>query len=112
MKASEKLTFIYSFAVHEGKETDFVLCWTKLTKLIYEFEGSYGSRLHKVNDQLFIGYAQWPDRETYDQSGSRLPVLADTFRKQMRECCSEIKTLFELSVVEDLLKEERHSNFG
>ena len=57
---TNKFTVIYSFDIVEGKENEFINCWTELTKLIYKFEGSYGSRLHKENDSLFIGYAQWP----------------------------------------------------
>lgn len=105
----DKFTVIYSFKVVEGKEKDFIKSWAELTKLIYEFEGSYGSRLHKVNSTLFIGYAQWPSKEVYDRSGNNLPQSANKFREQMRECCSEIKTEFELSsVVLDFLKDEQH----
>ena len=60
MTFTNKFTVIYSFDIVEGKENEFINSWTELTKLIYKFEGSYGSRLHKVNDSLFIGYAQWP----------------------------------------------------
>jgi hypothetical protein len=110
--AQNKFSIIYSFRVLDGKEQDFINGWTELTKLIYEFEGSYGSRLHKVDERLFIGYAQWPDKETYDQSGNKLPESAATYRQQVRASCSEIKTEFELgSIVNDLLKNERHSNY-
>jgi len=109
MNTQDKFTVIYSFKVVEGKEKDFINSWAELTKLIYEFEGSYGSRLHKVNNNLFIAYAQWPDKEVYDRSGNNLPESANKFRQQMRECCSEIKTEFELSnVVLDFLKDEQH----
>jgi hypothetical protein len=109
MKTPDKFTVIYSFKVVDGKDKDFINSWAELTKLIYEFEGSYGSRLHKVNSKLFIGYAQWPSKEIYDQSGNKLPESANKFREQMRECCSEIKTEFELSsIVLDLLKDEQH----
>ena|SRR5690606_12884524 len=112
MEISNKFTLIYSFKIVDGKEKDFIHCWTELTKLIYEFEGSYGSRLHKVDDKLFIAYAQWPNKETFNKAGNNLPETATEFRQQMRECCSEIKTEFELSsVVKDLLKEEQYAKF-
>ena len=81
-----------------------------MTKLVYEFEGSYGSRLHKANDNLFIAYAQWSNKEAYIQSGNNLPETATVCRQQMRECCSEIKAEYELSIVNDLLKDERYNN--
>ena len=112
METENKFTVVYSFNVISGKETNFVECWSELTKLIYEFEGSYGSRLHKVNDNLFIAYAQWPDQNTYDKAGGNLPESALKLRQQMRECCSEIKTDYELpQTIKDLLKNEQHKNF-
>lgn len=108
MQADNRFSVIYSFSIIEGKEKDFVAAWTALTHLIYEFEGSYGSRLHKASGQLYIGYAQWPDRASWERSGNKLPEAANEFRKQMRESCSEINTEHEMMVVEDLLQEKRH----
>ena len=108
MKTDDKFTVIYSFKTIEGKEDVFISAWTELTKLIYEYEGSYGSRLHKVDNQLFIGYAQWTDKETWKLSGNKLPEKAKELRKKMRESCSEIKTEYEMNLVQDLLKEKRY----
>lgn len=106
-------SIIYSFRVLNGKEEDFINGWTELTKLIYVFEGSYGSRLHKVDDQLFIAYAQWPDKEMYNGSGNNLPATAEAYRQQIRSSCSDIKTEFELGViVMDLLKNEPFGSSG
>ncbi|MEY3238386.1 MAG: hypothetical protein RI883_2487 [Bacteroidota bacterium] len=101
----EKFTVIYSFKLLEGKENAFIEAWTALTKLIYQYEGSYGSRLHKIDQHHFIGYAQWPDKATWKDSGDNLPESATEIRKQMRESCSEIKTEFEMVEVVDLLNE-------
>ena len=103
-------TVIYSFHIHSGKESEFIKAWTTLTELIYQYEGSYGSRLHKVNDHLFIGYAQWPSKEHWKNSGSSLPIEANVFRGQMRECCIAINTAYEMSVVSDLLRTKLYSN--
>ena len=110
MKADDKFTVIYSFKIFEGKENDFIDAWTELTKLIYKFAGSYGSRLHKVDNQIFIGYAQWTDRETWENSGDKIPETANKFRKQMRESCSEIKTEYEMNVVQNLLREKKYAD--
>lgn len=104
---SNKFSIIYSFKIHNDKRDEFIHCWTELTKLIYKFEGSYGSRLHQVTENFFIAYAQWPDKKTFDQSGNKIPETANNLRIKMRECCSEIKKEYELeSVVADLLKDE------
>ncbi len=109
---TNRFSIIYSFKIFEGKEEEFIRCWIELTQLIYEFEGSYGSKLHKVDAHLFIAYAQWPDRETFEQSGARMPEIAQKYRKEMRECCEEIKSEFELnSIVVDLIEEKQHPDF-
>lgn len=108
MDAANKFTVIYSFEVKDGMASEFVSVWTELTKLIYQYEGSFGSRLHHAQDGLYIAYAQWPDRETWAKSGDRLPESAAKTRKRMRECCSSIKTEYELTVVSDLLRSERY----
>lgn len=97
---------IYSFAVHKGMADKFIETWSELTRLIYRFEGSYGSRLHQVNDELYIAYAQWPDRATWAASGDRLPETSVGLRTRLRECCREIKTEYELKEIKDLLVNE------
>ncbi len=41
---------IYQFNVKENRESEFIGAWKQLTQLIYDYEGSLGSRLHKLND--------------------------------------------------------------
>ena len=95
---------IYSFEVHPGQDKEFIDAWTELTKLIYLHEGSLGSKLHLNKDGLYIAYAQWPDKTTWQNSGEKLPPEADNYRNQMKSSCIEIKTLYELDSVEDLLQ--------
>jgi quinol monooxygenase YgiN len=97
---------IYSFELKLRKESEFKGAWKALTELIYQYEGSLGSRLHQESDDTYIAYAQWPDRETWQNSGSNLPPSAEQYRTVMRESCKEIKTLHELEVIEDLLKDQ------
>lgn len=87
-------------------ETAFVNAWRQLTQLVYEFEGSLGSRLHKQGDGSYIAYAQWPNKETWQDSGNKLPENAYEIRDNMKEACSSIETLFELNCIEDFLKFE------
>lgn len=110
MGTDNRFTVIYSFVVKDGLAPEFVYVWSELTKLIYQYEGSFGSRLHHAHDGLYIGYAQWPDRETWNASGDRLPKSATELRKRLRECCDLIKTEYELTVVSDLLNSERYDD--
>jgi hypothetical protein len=104
-------TAIYSFHVIAGKEELFESSWHELTELIYRYEGSLGSRLHIQSPQHYIGYAQWPDKTTRNNSGDNLPDSAAEIRKTMRECCISIETLFELEVKDDLLKTTLFESF-
>jgi hypothetical protein len=112
MKTNNKFTVIYSFKVAEGRAGDFINYWKELTLLIYEYEGSYGSRLHQASDDLFIGYAQWPSKEFFDHSGNNLPESGIKLRQLMGACCTEIKREYELdTILFDLLKEEQHNHY-
>lgn len=102
-------TVIYSFKVHPAQCEVFEESWSQLTKLIYEYEGSLGSRLHKTSDQnelesiQYIAYAQWPSRLVWEHSGSTLPKEAESIRNAMKNACLHIETQYELEVVNDLI---------
>jgi len=57
---------IYSFQVKNGLEKSFEEAWKEMTKLFRDFAGSLGSRLHKGEGNLYIAYAQWPDKRTWE----------------------------------------------
>ena len=69
----------------------------------YKYEGSLGSRLHKLNDQEYIAYAQWPNQNIFDNAGNNLPNEANSIRKKMKEACSSIQTVYKMEMVENLL---------
>lgn len=97
---------IYQFTVKEDHHEEFINSWKDLTQLIYQFEGSLGSRLHKKDKNTFIAYAQWPSKEIFDNSGYKLPESADSIRETMRSTCNQITRMMELEPVEDLLKDK------
>ena len=97
-------TVIYSFKVKPKQDEKFIHGWEGLTKLIYEFEGSLGSRLHKVGELNYIAYAQWPSKKIWKNAGSNLPESAAFFRIEMKDACEKIETSHEMEVVSDLLK--------
>ncbi|UJH68307.1 antibiotic biosynthesis monooxygenase [Allomuricauda sp. SCSIO 65647] len=95
---------VYQFIVKENRESDFIDAWKQLTRLIYEHEGSLGSRLHKQTDRVYLAYAQWPDKETWKNSGNTLPDSSGNVRSKMRASCAKIEILYELDCTADLLK--------
>ncbi|MBC3758451.1 antibiotic biosynthesis monooxygenase [Hyunsoonleella sp. SJ7] len=94
---------LYSFKVKPGQEHVFIEGWKGLTQLIYQYEGSLGSRLHKKADEEYVAYAQWPSKEKFESSGSNLPEEANRFRSLMKTSCEAIKIADKFEVIEDLL---------
>ena len=99
---------IYRFGIQSGKDEAFLEAWAELTKLIYQYENSLGSHIHRSLDEkdAYIAYAQWPDKNTWENSGNNLPEEADKWRTQMRANCSDIKTIHTLETTLDLTKKE------
>ncbi len=94
---------IYRFTAKPDQVPQFLQSWREMTLLIREYEGSLGSRLHQESECVFIAYAQWPDRQTFENSGAKLPEHAQTVRKVLRESCESIETLHRLEMLDDLL---------
>ena len=95
---------IYSFKVKPNQEAVFINSWQGLTNLVYKHEDSLGSRLHKVNENEYIAYAQWPDKITFDKAGSKWPKTSNSYRNTMRASCESINILQKMEVVKDLLR--------
>jgi hypothetical protein len=95
---------IYKFNVIEGFESDFEIAWIKLTEAFMTYSGGLGSRLHKDMEGNYVAYAQWPDRETWEKAGSKLPKSTEEPIKAMKRSCESTDVLFHLEVTNDLLK--------
>lgn len=95
---------IYTFTVKENRDRDFIEGWKGLTRLIYEYERSLGSRLHKKSKNKYVAYAQWPDRTTWENAGENLPEIANVSKRLMKDSCETIETILELDVLEDLIQ--------
>ncbi len=97
---------IYSFEVKPGYEDQLINSWSDLTRLIYQYEGSLGSRLHHHKENRYIAYAQWPSRERWEQFGDQLPKQAKELSSQMHAACQSIETPYELNPVSDLIEQK------
>lgn len=51
-------TATYRWRLKPGKDDQFVEGWARVTAAIYAECGSYGSRLHKCSDGIWLAYAQ------------------------------------------------------
>ncbi len=100
---------IYTFKVEPDLEKKFIENWIGLTQLIYTYEGSLGSKLHRDQNGRFVAYAQWPSKEVWENAGSKLPKeSADSFRKGMKESYLEMDTKYELEMIVDLTRRVKH----
>ena len=102
---------IYKFEIKPDRKESFEKSWKDLTLLIYDYAGSLGSRLHKKDECNYIAYAQWPNKETWENSSNKLPEKSNEISKLMKESCISIETLYELELTKDLLEETpSHTN--
>lgn len=53
---------LYRWALKPGHEQQFQDAWSAVTESLLA-RGSLGSRLHRGDDGLWYGYAQWPSAE-------------------------------------------------
>lgn len=97
---------IYKFTVKPNHEDQFRQHWLSVTQWYYRNAGSLGSRLHRANRNEYIGYAQWPSRQVWEQQRDRTEADLQAYRQAMRECCEEIEVLYELDVTDDWLQGE------
>lgn len=99
---------VYWWRVHPGKEDQFIDAWTRGTDLIREIYGSYGSRLHRDGDGRFVGYAEWPDKETWQRAFDQKMVYDDVEIRQafvdaVCEVPPDADPIFTMDVVSDRL---------
>ncbi|MEX0360471.1 MAG: antibiotic biosynthesis monooxygenase [Allomuricauda sp.] len=95
---------IYQFKVVKGLEDDFIWAWKQLTKAFVAHSGGLGSRLHKDGTGLYIAYAQWPNKESWQTAKEKLPESAMAYITEMERCCKDKSVLYQMSVENDLLK--------
>jgi hypothetical protein len=99
---SPGLAVLYRWRLAPGRETEFTEEWRDATEALLA-RGSLGSRLHRGDDGLWYGYAQWPDAET--RRVAFCEAAADPSPStRMRACVVESFPEILLSPVADLLR--------
>ena len=94
---------INSFKVKSGKTAEFEEAWHDLTEQLYVHSGSLGARLHKTEHGEYIGYSQWPEKETWSNALDKIPKKYQYVRQNLSSCCTETKNIFNLDIIADLL---------
>lgn len=93
---------LYRWRIKPGFEEQFKENWSAITRHYVENCGSLGSRLHKGSDDLYYGYAQWPD--SLAREHAMLDVRLELARLHMKEAIEESLPEVILETVEDHLK--------
>ena len=74
---------IYRWRLRPGMERQFQLAWERATPLLMRHRGALGSRLHQAEDGTWIAYAQWPSRQSWEQSQASPPIDPEASRQML-----------------------------
>jgi hypothetical protein len=101
MSAAIPALFLYRWRLRAGMEDAFADAWSDATRSLLA-QGSLGSRLHRGDDGLWYGYAQWPDAARRDAAFAALAGEAAGAR--MQACIAEALPPVVLTSVADFLR--------
>lgn len=95
------VVYLYRWKIKSGKEQQFQENWAKVTLILREKGGSYGSRLHIADNGEWIGYAQWPSIEARENCDITTPelelartLMKEAIEERFPDLCLEIKDDF------------------
>jgi quinol monooxygenase YgiN len=93
---------IYRWRLKPGSEEAFRAAWETVTRTICREHGGLGSRLHRTAEGLWLAYAQWPDRASWEalQSAPAADAVASGI---MSDCVERRLEPILLEPVADLL---------
>ena len=100
-----RVIMLYRWRVHPGSDDQFVEAWSSITQRLREERGSLGSRLHKGDDGLWYGYAQWPSADV--MSNAFQQPVDELAAARMRAAVVEHFTPVKLEPVADFLVSSR-----
>ncbi len=95
---------IYRGFVKAGCEQRYLECWRLIADYFVSFRGALGSSLHKGEDNEYIAYSRWPDRETRENSWKAepqetdLPEALQTAIQELKNCIDFSKPYSETSM--------------
>ena len=93
---------IYRWRLKPGSEEAFRAAWETVTRIIRREHGGLGSRLHRTAEGLWLAYAQWPDRASWEAL-QKAPAADPVASGIMRDCVERRLEPILLEPVADLL---------
>lgn len=95
---------VYEFEIKPGAERAFRAAWLDVTKSIYRYCGSFGSRLHTSEQpHILLGYAQWPSKVQWEKEHHLTDPLYLEARETMQKYLIRSRTVYKLEVCDDYL---------
>jgi quinol monooxygenase YgiN len=65
---------LYQWRVKPGKLRQFCDAWAALIEALRRQRGALGGRLHRTDQGTWIAYAQWPSRQSWEDTCNAEPV--------------------------------------
>jgi heme-degrading monooxygenase HmoA len=96
------IAILYSWRIKPNKEQQFIESWSQVTEFLRDKRGSLGSRLHRGNNGLFYGYAQWKSDEERQNAFQHSTEISDSIEK-MRDSIEESFAEIMLEPIADFL---------
>ncbi len=87
------IAILYSWRIKPDKEQQFIESWSQVTDFLRDKRGSLGSRLHRGNNGIFYGYAQWKsdeERQNAFQNSTEISDASNKMRDSIEETLPEI----------------------
>jgi heme-degrading monooxygenase HmoA len=95
---------IYRWQVAPGREAEFTKAWFRCSTQIKKRFGSYGSRLHRSDDGLFISYGRWPSAAAREPYRAQLDFDPESFHLMQGAIAYELPEI-RMNIIGDLLEE-------
>ncbi|MGI9036032.1 MAG: antibiotic biosynthesis monooxygenase family protein [Pyrinomonadaceae bacterium] len=80
---------LYRWRIKPQLEKQFIESWSEITDYFRTNYNSLGSRLHRGNDGLFYGYAQWKNSEQRENAFANENSEISEAGLKMREAIEE-----------------------
>jgi hypothetical protein len=90
---------LYRWKLKSGAEHAFVDAWSRITARLRMSGESLGSRLHHGSDDIWYGYAQWPNEEArrtafeglidHDLATKMKSAIAESMPEVVLECIAD-----------------------
>jgi heme-degrading monooxygenase HmoA len=94
---------IYRWEVKAGLEEQFTAGWHRCSSQIKARFGSFGSRLHRSDEGLFVSYGRWPSAEAREPYRAHLDFDPESFHLMQGAIATELPEI-RLQIIGDLLE--------